>query len=468
MFTAPDPSTEYRLKEGRAVEEYARKLFPSVTLIDHSTDFNDVIAQSNDALNHSTTPICNALLNANDLIAETDILVPVEDEYDLYEVKASTKEKPEHIPDIAFQKYVAVVRGLRIRKCFLILLNNKYIRKGENEPNKLFKIGDVTEGVSNYGELNDINAQVQNALLTCHQKICPDTKIGLQCGDCPLKNECWKKVDAIENNIFNLYRMPRKRALGWYEQGITNNEQIPDDYPLTDKQKIQVWAESNGQVKINKKAVTNFRNQLRYPLYFLDFETFSSPIPLVDNSAPYHPIPFQYSLHVIDKDLNKTPKHKSWIWYIDNEKDPREFLLYHLQTRLGNTGSILAYNAVFEMMILKQAVTICPAYETWLDGIMERFVDLLMPFRNFNIYHPAQKGSCSLKDVLPALTGQDYSALEIQDGGQASGAFVGILNGQAENKQAILDNLEKYCGQDTMAMVEILRKMKELTAELSI
>ena len=440
MFTAPDPSTEQRMLEGKVVEEYARKLFPSITLIDHSQPLDEVITQSNDALNYSSSPICNALLSANDLIAETDILVPVEDEYDLYEVKASTKEKPEHIPDIAFQKYVAVVRGLRIRKCHLILLNNKYVRKGEINPKQLFKISDVCEGVSNYGELNDINAQVENALLICNQAQCPEIEIGLQCtDDCPLRNTCWREVNKFKHNIFDLYRMPTKRAVGWYKQGIIGVEEIPKDYPLTKLQKIQVKTEKTGETYVDKKAINEFINRLKYPLYFLDFETFSSPIPLIDGSSPYQTIPFQFSLHVIEKDLAEDPKHYSWIW--DAEGDPRLELLERLQSLLGNKGSILAYHSPFEMMILKQAVKAFPKYQKWLGKILERFVDLLQPFRAFSIYHPAQKGSCSLKDVLPALTGKDYSALEIQDGGQASRAFMGILNGEVDDKQAILANL---------------------------
>ena len=214
-------------------------------------------------------------------------------------------------------------------------------------------------------------------------------------------------------------------------------------------------------IEVEEWEIKKFLNQLTYPLYFLDFETFSSPIPLIDGSSPYQTIPFQFSLHVIEKDLAEDPKHYSWIW--DAEGDPRLELLERLQSLLGNKGSILAYHSPFEMMILKQAVKAFPKYQKWLGKILERFVDLLQPFRAFHIYHPAQKGSCSLKDVLPALTGKDYSALEIQDGGQASRAFMGILNGEVDDKQAILANLEIYCGQDTMAMIEILRKMKTLT-----
>ena len=53
-------------------------------------------------------------------------------------------------------------------------------------------------------------------------------------------------------------------------------------------------------------AVENMRlkkelGQLAYPLYFLDFETVTTAIPLYEDIAPYTQIPTQYSLHVCGK-----------------------------------------------------------------------------------------------------------------------------------------------------------------------
>ena len=54
---------------------------------------------------------------------------------------------------------------------------------------------------------------------------------------------------------------------------------------------------------------------------------------------------------------------------------------------------------------------------------------MLNPFKAFNFYHPDQCGSASMKSVLPALTGKDYSKLEIQEGGAASREFVRVTFG---------------------------------------
>ena len=83
-------------------------------------------------------------------------------------------------------------------------------------------------------------------------------------------------------------------------------------------------------------------------------------------------------------------------------------------------------------------------------------------FKAFNYYHPDQCGSASMKRVLPALTGKDYSKLEIQEGGAASREFVRVTFGdvsEAERKR-VRKALELYCGQDTEGMVWVLDAIK--------
>ena len=61
-----------------------------------------------------------------------------------------------------------------------------------------------------------------------------------------------------------------------------------------------------------------------------------------------------------------------------------------------------------------------PEYKEWIDSIIERIVDLNAPFKDFSYYHPKQKGSASIKNVLPALTGKSYTGLSIAKGDDAS------------------------------------------------
>jgi Tfp pilus assembly protein PilP len=63
--------------------------------------------------------------------------------------------------------------------------------------------------------------------------------------------------------------------------------------------------------------------------------------------------------------------------------------------------------------------------------------------------------------VLPALTGQGYEHLTIQEGGAASREFLRATYGQvtAPDRRRVRQHLEEYCGLDTLGMVEIVGRL---------
>lgn len=468
VIPPPDTSARSRMEEGQAVEKCARHMFSPGTTIDHAHGINETLALSHTAISRAefNRPILSALVTADDLICEVDILLPMENgDWDLYEVKASTKWKDEFMPDIAFQLHVMGIAGLSIRKPHLVLLNGAYKRKGDIDPKALFRIGDIEETEEHVAEVAGNLVKARNI---AGLPSCPDIPIGAHCKnpeDCPMKSICWKEVDAIPNNVFSLYRIRTSTAAKWYGQGIRDNSEIPIDYKFTDKQRIQVKAEKSGTAHINKAGLRAFLDRLEWPVYFLDFETFSSAIPVLENSSPYQVIPFQFSLHVLSS-VDARPIHHSWLWdgITGDRIDPRKELLTRLKTLLGNTGSVVAYNAGFEQGVLLGCCEGYPDYGEWLETITPRIVDLLKPFRGFLYYHPSQHGSASLKRILPALTGLSYDGLEIGNGDDASLEYMRVfLGGGNEVERASLrGQLLTYCGLDTGGLVEVVRALRKM------
>jgi hypothetical protein len=74
------------------------------------------------------------------------------------------------------------------------------------------------------------------------------------------------------------------------------------------------------------------------------------------------------------------------------------------------------------------------------------------------------KGSCSIKNVLPALVPElSYQNLEIKEGGTASSIFTQMVNGEFQGDiDKTKNDLLEYCKLDTFAMVKILEKLKEV------
>jgi hypothetical protein len=274
--------------------------------------------------------------------------------------------------------------------------------------------------------------------------------------------ECWEHMP--EHSVFSLY-WSGKKAFDLYNSGIISISEIPEDFKLNPKQLIQKNAVITGETYADRQAIREFLDSLEYPLYYLDFETIAPAIPLFDNSHPYQNIPFQYSLHVV-RDEQAGPEHYEYLH--TGPGDPRPGLLAELRRRLGDTGSVIAYNKGFEESCLRESAAAFPEYQEWVDGVLERTVDLLSPFSSFHYYNPDQKGSASLKKVMPAITGTGYDELGIQDGQIASLSYLAANYGDmpGDERKKVLRDLEEYCGRDTEGMIWIVDKLRELAMKL--
>jgi hypothetical protein len=263
-----------------------------------------------------------------------------------------------------------------------------------------------------------------------------------------------------ENSIFDL-RGGKTGQFALYQQGILSIKDIPDNIPLSRQQQIQKECVMTGNVHVEKGEIRRFLNRLKYPLYYLDFETFGPAIPLYDGTRPYQNMPFQFSLHVVE-DPASEPVHHSFL--AEGTEDPRPAILRELRTLLGSEGSIIAYNAGFEEGVLTELIEAFPEYTDWLEGILARTVDLLHPFTNFHYYNASQKDTASLKKVLPAVTGKGYEEMGIGNGMDASIAFARMTLGNAPQEEvaSIRADLLKYCKLDTEGMIWIIAKLRDL------
>jgi len=456
-----DAAAQAIMDQGKAVGEMAKMLLPGGITLQRDYMPEKQAEKSLEAAK-LRKPLFEAGFIYKQAYALADVLNPVgKNAWDLIEVKSSTGIKDEYYSDVAFQKYTYEGAGLKIRKCYLMYINNQYVRKGKIEPEKLFATEDVTKQSDDL--IPEIEENMADMLEAIQKKDVPHVKVGPHCENprpCPLEDICWSFLPP-KDDIFCLYS-GTKKAYELLERGVLRITDINAEVNLSYKQNIQVSCHKTCTPHIDKKGIKDFLDTLEYPLYFLDFETINPAIPAYDNSRPFEAIPFQYSLHIVK---NKDAKPERHAYLAPGDKDPRSEILKQLKTLLGNSGSVIAYNATFEKTTLRHASEAYTKYQNWVTAIEERVVDLLAPFRGFLYYHPDQAGSASLKNVLPVITNSNYDNMEIADGGMASTEYYRVTFGNnidEKERQRVYQALEKYCDLDTRAMIEILEKLGKI------
>jgi hypothetical protein len=91
----------------------------------------------------------------------------------------------------------------------------------------------------------------------------------------------------------------------------------------------------------------------------------------------------------------------------------------------------------------------------------------MIPFSKRWYYTKEMEGLYSIKYVLPALFPNDpeldyHNLPVVHNGAEASSTFIDLINHTKEEQEEIRKGLLLYCGLDTLAMVKVWEKLKEV------
>jgi hypothetical protein len=396
--------------------------------------------------------------------ARADVVVYDSEEhiYDLYEIKSATSVKKINLCDVTFQSLVCEA-NIPLRKVYVVHMNGNYIRQGEIDQNELFVIQDVST------EVDKLKEEVRKAREEAWHVATSISPHGIPAcikpDRCLCPNLC--HLDLPEYPIFDLPRLQERKARDLRTRGILAIEDIPDDYPLSERQRKQVEAVRSGKPHIDRKAIEKELAKLEYPLHFLDYETFNPGLPTHDGYRPYQHLVFQYSLHVIDTPGSK-PEHVELL--VTDPTDPGIKLVEDLAKHIGEKGSVVVWNKTFEAERNKEMAEMYPEYRSMLLNINERIFDLMEIFRKSYYIHPDFHGSNSIKNILSILVKDfdlRYIDLPIPKGDEAMIAWHEIMSGvlSVEEAEAVKQYLRRYCEMDTMAMVKIWEALNSHTRQ---
>ena len=329
--------------------------------------------------------------------------------------------------------------------------------------------------------------------------------------------ECWQEMTDIDPHIFDLYF---GGAIGHYKSGWYLDE-------LISKKKVSFWDLDPERFKDSKgnlgsrgqRQLLQFENtkserewispdlldalkRLKFPLHFIDFETYIGAVPHHKGMRPYELVAFQWSCHTITTPESE-PIHSE---YLNSDYDfPNFRFAESLMKQIGTAGTPLMWTP-FENTILRTILEQMEIFDysnnslkSWLTNITTdkkqgregRFVDMNDLTLQY-YFHPDMKGKTSIKKVLPAIWNNNpylhsvpwfkkyvsdsalslnpYDALSpvigeleneevVKDGTSAMKAYQDLMFGldseNEERRKQLKRLLLQYCELDTMAMVII-------------
>ena len=449
------------IKEGYEVEDYAEALFPHAIKVPESATYKEI--------NKRLTQPGRYFLQANfetkkGAFARVDAMerLPT-NTWHLYEVKSSssvsTKKSHNHIFDTAFQKYVMEENGFQVDQVSVVHLNKEYVKQGDVQALELLDSTEVTEKVNAVYET--ISQQIVEALdfinlpeINQGQCSCLRKTRSNHCDDFTYFNPWLPK-----HPVYEIKRITEKKLHVFLDAEQYGISEVPRDAGLNEPQNIQVASVKQKQPIVNLTSIKKKLDALEFPLHFFDYETFASAIPKMDGLRPHEHLPFQVSIHSLDK--NGDIKHFEHL--ADELQMPKKMLKGMLEFT-GMKGTFVSWHASFEKSRNAAMQLWLPQFNDYLEYINNHMFDLEDIFTKDYIDYRF-KGSSSIKKVLPVLVPDlNYEDLEVQDGTMAMDTWGNLVFAEEvpANVEEIRKSLLAYCELDTLAMVEIHKFLKEL------
>ncbi len=228
-----DDATQVRFDIGHQVGELARGLRPAGVLIaEVHLHHKEAMISTQKALEDPSVPaLYEAAFEHQGVAIRADILAKTADgQFDLIEVKSSTKLKPQYEPDVAIQLWVLEGCGLPIQRAMLAHIDNSYVYKGgDYDLDRLFLFNDITAAVRQ--NMPSYLAQLDTMREMLAQDETPEIGTGPHCSK-PYHCNYWGHCHADEplHPIDDLYRLGDNLRDDLIASGIDSIDQIPAEY----------------------------------------------------------------------------------------------------------------------------------------------------------------------------------------------------------------------------------------------
>jgi CRISPR/Cas system-associated exonuclease Cas4 (RecB family) len=447
-------SNKISVKNGQEYGVLLRPIFGLFDLAevlkeDNSVDYKESIIKTKELIAKGSNVIAEATFSVDNLFCMVDLLVKNGDKYDIYEIKSAKELTEAHINDVSFQRYVAS-KIINIGNVYVLTVNTNYVNPGKIDLKQLV----VSNNLTNEAVLRTslIENNIVNARALVEQENEPKTVYKKECKNCGFYNYCYP-TNKDDNSIVNAKGMSSKNKKDFLDQGITHvHEPAEYDYLIKEIETIEM---------IDMDMTKDFFKDLKYPLYFLDFEYFSHPYPFIAQTKPNERLPFQYSLHIIDY-KGAQPRHCEFL--LESFKLPFDDIASSLLKDINPIGTIFVYNKGADVSIIKKIRDRFPEFQDRFQQMVDNSRDLYELFRKGYVHKLTRDNSLSLKSLLPAYFPNDpelnYKSNSISEGMLASNTWRSLE--KVADKEEVIKSLKNYCKIDTLGLVKLFNHFNEV------
>lgn len=405
-----------------------------------------------------------------------------------------------YVYDLAFQRFVMErSKGFdktKNNRYYLAVLSSEYVFDGKYDeygkavyPIEIIDFIDFTEITERYMPIIENDAKI--VIKRLNTMNANPTLLGKHCQlkknrECKYKDICFK---ALPDNVSLLNYIgnhcgfkavdKKHETYDLLNAGKVHMLDIPRDWLNRENNQIQYDVVKYKEPYYNKEKMIAGINEIKYPIYHLDFESFPCPLPRFKGEKAYSQSLFQFSIHV-EREPGVCDKEKDHYSFLAKDhSDVREELIKEMLNVIKpDGGTVLVYNISFEKTRIRELGNLYPQYAARLEDISNRLFDLIYivktngplyqslgysdrDSKNINYYHENLGGSYSIKKVLPLFTNLSYASLNIANGEEAYVAYASFPKLDEETFKQTYDDLVKYCQQDTWAMVEVLNGLRK-------
>ena len=408
-----------------------------------------------------------------------------------------------YIYDVAVQRFI-IENDLKAHderknvRYYLAVLNSNYVFDGKYENGEPLYNESNGEDIISYIDVTSVTRDLMDKIYLDSKKIkgyiddlngskvplgeyC-EYKKTVQCKFCKICFNILPEKHSIFSYMNNNFGFKKGRVkysvYDLINGGKVSMLDISDDMLNREKNKIQKETIISGKPYMNEKKIKDGIKQITYPLYHLDFETFPCPLPRYKGERPYTQSVFQFSLH-IERKPGVCDKIKDHYGYLAPDHDDHRLdLVKYMCELIPDDKMVLVYNDSFEKTRLKELAYIFPEYGEKLLKIRENVFDLMNIVKTksalyedlgyskeeakmFNYYHPDMDGSFSIKKVLPLFSNLTYKGMEVGNGVEAMITYASFPKLLPLDYKHKYQKLVEYCQQDTYAMFEVLKGLRE-------